>query len=166
MLNITHDTGKFLTALIEIKNARKILEIDTSNGYSTLWLANPCQRTGGHVITVELSDYKYMLAKENFEQSDLSSLINQVQGDAGRFLSKTHDASFDFIFLDSERSQYYSWWPDIKRVLNKGGVLVVDNAISHSEEIKTLRNIIDQDSEFTTSLVPVGKGEFLAVKHG
>lgn len=164
MLNITRDTGEFLAVLVQTKNARNILEIGTSNGYSTLWLADACQHTDGHITTVELSDFKIALAKTNFTEAGLGGRITQLQGDAGIVLAETPDASVDLLFLDSERSEYSGWWPDIKRVLKKHGLLVVDNATSHEEEMRPFVEIVTHDPNFNTSLVPVGNGEFLAVK--
>jgi hypothetical protein len=65
MLIITRDTGEFLSVLVQATSARRVLEIGTSNGYSTLWLASAAGATGGAVTTVELSDYKVGLARQN-----------------------------------------------------------------------------------------------------
>ncbi|WP_349618149.1 O-methyltransferase [Azotobacter salinestris] len=164
MLNITRDTGEFLSLLVRATAARSILEIGTSNGYSTLWLAQAAKATGGVVTTVEYAEYKFKLALENFSASGLSGAIQPVLDDAGRFLQSLHDASQDFIFLDSERIEYIGWWPDLKRVLRPGGLIVVDNALSHEEEMAPFVALVRSDHDFETSLVPVGKGEFLAVK--
>jgi len=166
MLNITRDTGELLSVLVRSMKAQRILEIGTSNGYSTLWLAEAAQATGGHVTTVEFSQFKVGLARANFERAGLHDLISQVAGDAGRVLAEGGDAAWDFLFLDSDRSQYLDWWKDLKRALRPGGLLVVDNATSHPHEMEQFTEAVRTDGEFTTSLVPVGKGEFLAVKAG
>jgi predicted O-methyltransferase YrrM len=164
MLNITRDTGEFLAVLVRATAARRILEIGTSNGYSTLWLASAAQATGGSVTTVELSDYKLALATKNFARAGLGLFITSIQDDAGRVLERTADSAFDFIFLDSERPEYPGWWPNIRRVLRPGGLLVVDNATSHPHEMAPFVALAQADPSFTTSLVPVGNGEFMAVK--
>jgi predicted O-methyltransferase YrrM len=164
MLNITRDTGEFLAVLIRATGARRILEIGTSNGYSTLWLANAAQAIGSSVTTVEFSDYKIALAKKNFARSGLASFITLIHDNAGRVLERSVDSSFDFIFLDSERPEYPGWWPDLRRVLRPGGLLVVDNATSHPQEMAPFMALVQADSSFTTSLVPIGNGEFMAVK--
>ena len=164
MLNITRDTGEFLSVLVQATAARRVLEIGTSNGYSTLWLANAARTTGGAVTTVELSDYKVGLARQNFSRSGLAASITLVQDDAGRVLERAVDASFDLVFLDAERPEYPGWWPHLKRVLRPGGLLVVDNATSHPEQMAPFVALVKADTDFTTSLVPVGNGEFLAVK--
>src|SRR5437762_10776533 len=73
MLNITRDTGEFLSVLVLAMDARRVLEIGTSNGYSTLWLADAARRIGGAVTTVEMSEFKIGMAKQNFVRSGLAS---------------------------------------------------------------------------------------------
>jgi len=164
MLNITRDTGEFLAVLVKAMNAKRVLEIGTSNGYSTLWLANAARAIGGAVTTVEKAELKVGMAKANFARSGLGSVISLVNDDAGDVLKRTPDGSVDLLFLDSERPEYPGWWPDLKRVLRPGGLLVVDNATSHAEQMAPLVALVTADPTFSTSLVPVGNGEFLAVK--
>lgn len=164
MLNITRNTGEFLAVLVRATLARRVLEIGTSNGYSTLWLARAARAIGGAVTTVELSEYKTGLARATFARSGLAGYISLVQGDAGRVLKRAADGAFDLVFLDSERPEYPGWWPDLRRALRPGGLLVVDNATSHQAEMAPFVALVSTDAEFATSLVPVGNGEFLAVK--
>ncbi len=164
MLNITRDTGEFLAVLVRATAARRVLEIGTSNGYSTLWLARAARGVGGTVTTVEHSSFKIDLAARNFARSGLAPYIVQVQDDAGHALSAHGDAAFDLIFLDSERPEYPGWWPDIRRVLRPGGLLVVDNATSHAQQMAPFVALVKADAGFVTSLVPVGNGEFLATR--
>jgi predicted O-methyltransferase YrrM len=164
MLNITRDTGEFLAVLVRAIRARFTLEIGTSNGYSTLWLAEAARTIGGHVTTVEASEFKTQLAARTFARSGLANLITQMQGKASQMLAETPDESFDFIFLDAERPEYSALWPDLRRVLRPGRLLVVDNATSHREELAAFVDLVQADPSFTTSVVPVGKGEFLALK--
>jgi predicted O-methyltransferase YrrM len=166
MLNITRDTGEFLAVLVKATDAKRVLEIGTSNGYSTLWLASAARAIAGSVTTVELSELKLGMASANFARSGLSAAISLIHDDAGQVLRRSPDASVDLIFLDSERPEYPGWWPDLKRVLRAGGLLVVDNATSHPEQMAPFIALVKADPEFTTSLVPVGNGEFLAVRAG
>ena len=164
MLNITRDTGEFLAVLVRATTARRVLEIGTSNGYSTLWLADAAKGIGGFVRTVEFAEDKIGLASANFARSGLSPFITLVHDDAGRFLQRSDQSGYDLIFLDSERSEYSGWWPQLRRVLRPGGLLIVDNATSHVEQMAPFVALVMADTEFATCLVPVGKGEFLAVK--
>src|SRR6266545_4583232 len=153
MLNITRDTGEFLVVLVRAMNARRVLEIGTSNGYSTLWLAHAARAIRGAVTTVEQAEYKVRLARETFARSGLGPQITLVHDDAGRVLQRSGAATFDLVFLDSERPEYPGWWPDLKRVLRPGGLLVVDNATSHPEQMAPFVALVAADAAFTTSLV-------------
>lgn len=164
MLNITRDTGELLVVLVKAMNAKRILEIGTSNGYSTLWLAGAARAIGGTVTTVELAELKVGMARSNFARAGFADVITLVHDDAGAVLRRSADASYDLVFLDSERPEYPGWWRDLRRVLRPGGLLVVDNATSHAEQMAPFVAIVSSDTGFSTSLVPIGNGEFLAVK--
>lgn len=166
MLNITRDTGEFLAVLVRATQARRILEIGTSNGYSTLWLAAAAQAVAGHVTTVELSAAKIALAERNFRRAGLAACITQARGDAGALLAASAESAFDLVFLDSERGEYPAWWPHIRRILRPGGLLVVDNATSHAAEMAPFIALVEADPAFTCCTVPVGNGEFMATKAG
>lgn len=165
MLNITPETGEFLSVLVRFGTARRVLEVGTSNGYSTLWLAEAAAAIDGHVTTLEFAEDKAAMARANFARSGLAEHITLVHGDAGQWLAQAADASIDLLFLDSDRGQYAGWWPQLRRVLCAGGLLVVDNATSHAEEMEPLRALLEADANFSTSLVPVGNGELLAVRN-
>ena len=164
MLNITRDTGEFLSVLVQATSARRVLELGTSDGYSMLWLASAAREIEGTVTSVELSDYKISLARENLARSGVASHVTLLHEDGTDVLERSPDGAFDLVFLDAERSEYSSWWPDLKRVLRPGGLLVVDNATSHAEEMAPFARLLRADASFTSSLVPVGNGELLAVK--
>ena len=164
MLNITRDTGEFLAVLVRAAAARRVLEIGTSNGYSTLWLAGAVREIGGSVTTVECAEYKIGLASATFARSGLSPFITLVHDEAGRFLQRSDQGAYDLIFLDAERQEYPGWWPELRRVLRQGGLLIVDNAMSHVEEMAPFAALIRADSHFETCVVPVGNGELLSVK--
>lgn len=158
LLNITRDTGELLSVLVQTRGAQAVLEIGTSNGYSTLWLAEAVRRLEGHVTTIELDEDKRVQAHDNFQRSGLAPWVTLLAGDAGELLPILPQGGYQLIFLDSDRQHYRAWWPQIRRLL------VVDNAISHRREMVEWMNEVGQDPAFATSLVPVGKGEWLVVR--
>ncbi|KLV43982.1 O-methyltransferase [Aeromonas caviae] len=164
MLNITRDTGELLAVLVQTRGADAVLEIGTSNGYSTLWLAEAVKRLGGRVTTIELDEGKRTMAAANFERAGLAPWIEQLAGEAGTLLPTLPTAGYQLIFLDSDRLHYQAWWPEIQRLLAPRGLLVVDNAISHEDEMREWMAQVRRDPDFLTSLVPVGKGEWLVVR--
>jgi len=164
MLNITPDTGPFLVLLIRALKVTRVLEIGTSNGYSTLWLAHAVEPLGGRVITVEISPFKVEIARRNFARAQMDSLITVEMTDAGDFFRKQPREKFDFLFLDSYRAEYPQWWPDIQTVLAPGALIVCDNAITHAHELKAFSDAVDKTAGYIISTVPVGHGQLLILK--
>jgi predicted O-methyltransferase YrrM len=164
MLNITPDTGEFLLVLVRAMKARRSLEIGTSNGYSTLWLAHAVEPLKGKVTTLEIAPHKAEMARANFERAGLAAYIDLQLGNAGDLMGRQAPASFDFIFLDTSREQYVPWWPTVDSILAPGGLIVADNAVSHAGEMEAFMQLVRRAPGFRTSLVPVGNGEFLALK--
>lgn len=164
MLNITRDTGELLAVLVQTRGADAVLEIGTSNGYSTLWLAEAVRRLDGRVTTIELDEGKRVMAAANFQRAGLGPWINQLAGEAGALLAELPTEGYQLIFLDSDRQHYRAWWPQIRRLLAPRGLLVVDNAISHRDEMVEWMSEVQRDPAFQSTLVPVGKGEWLVVR--
>jgi predicted O-methyltransferase YrrM len=163
MLNITHDTGVFLSMLIQAGRARSVLEIGTSNGYSTLWLADAVGESGV-VTTIEMATHKIEMAERNFERAGVAARIRQVTDEAGRFMATCRDAEYDFIFLDSDREQYVDWWSELRRILRPGSLIVVDNAVSHAHQMEQFAALVASTTGYMSSLCPIGNGELVILK--
>jgi len=163
MLNITHDTGVFLSMLIQASRSRSVLEVGTSNGYSTLWLADAVGESG-RVTTIEMATHKIELAERNFERAGIAARIQQVADEAGSFMAICRDAEYDFIFLDSDREQYVDWWSDLRRILRPGSLIVVDNAVSHAHQMEQFTALVASTTGYMSSLCPIGNGELVILK--
>ncbi|HFG1789384.1 TPA: O-methyltransferase [Vibrio cholerae] len=161
-LNITRDTGEFLSVLVKATGANRILEIGTSNGYSTIWLASALP-DDGKVYTIEANPQKIEEASLNFNQTHTSSKIVQLVGDATEVLPNVPE-SMDFIFLDADRKTYVSLADDLFNLLKTGGLLVCDNATSHADELEEFRAWVSSQHNLSVSLVPIGKGGLLVYK--
>lgn len=162
--NLETPSAEFIFILIRACRAKRVLEIGTSNGYSTLWLASAVQPLNGRVTTLDNSTRKAEMARQNIERAQLQSSIDFHLTDAGEFLKRSTAASFDFIFLDTDRELFVPWWPDLHRVLVPGGLLVADNAISHAQDMAPFKALVEQTPGFSTTIVPTGKGEFIVLK--
>ncbi len=165
LLNITHDTGVFLTLLVKATKAKNVLEIGTSNGYSTLWLAEAVGKDGT-VTTIEQAPHKLAMAERNFQRAGLVPRVRQIAGEAGEFMSSCHDGEYDLIFLDSDREQYVEWWPTLRRILADGCLIVVDNATSHAHQMADFTRLVEASDGYLSSLSPIGKGELVILKEG
>jgi predicted O-methyltransferase YrrM len=158
------DAGRLLWFLAQTSAARSIVEIGTSRGVSTLWLADAARSTGGHVLTVDVDRAAQDAAEESVRAAALAERVTFRQGDGGAMLAALEEGSVDLLFLDAERVEYPSWWPHPVRVLRPGGLLVADNATSHPEEIAPLRALMQADERLVTITVGVGKGELIALR--
>lgn len=162
-LNITPETGAFLAILLQESRPSNILEVGTSNGYSTIWLARTCASIGSNLVSLDSEVDKTAQANENLTQVGLIDSVELITMDAGTYLKDVEDRSFDFIFLDAARSHYVEWWSDIQRVLD-WGILVVDNAISHHQELHSFLELIRADPELDQVVLPIGKGQLVVTK--
>ncbi|MNZ41919.1 O-methyltransferase [Acinetobacter calcoaceticus] len=161
--NIEAESAKLLSQFIRMQQAKAILEIGTSTGYSTLWLAEAAQATGGQVTTVEIDAKRSAEAKRHVAELELSEIVQFWVGDAADYLKEAQE-TFDFILLDAERNAYENYWPDLKRLIKpKGGVLIIDNVISHAAEVKSFLELIKHDQNFMSSILPVGAGLCMVV---
>src|SRR5579863_6804721 len=82
MLNLEPETAQLLSILVRCSKAKRVLEIGTSNGYSTIWLAAAVAETGGRVVSVERSAEKQAMARANLERAGLSGYVQLKLGDA------------------------------------------------------------------------------------
>jgi len=158
------DAGRLVWFVAQALPARSIVEIGTSRGVSTLWLADAARSVGGHVLTVDVDPDAQDAARVSLEAAGLLDQVTFRGGDGGAVLADLPDGSVDLLFLDAERAEYPSWWPHPMRVLRPGGLLVADNATSHAEEIAPLRDLIQSDDGMVMITVAVGKGELMALR--
>ena len=161
--NIEAESAKLLGMLVRTQQSKQILEIGTSTGYSTLWLAEAAKSVGGKVQTLEINAFRSAQAKKYAEEFGLESFIDFWVGDASDYLAQATE-SYDLILLDAERGCYVSYWNDLKRLLQfSGNTLIVDNVISHAAEVKDFLELIKADENYMSTVLPVGAGLCLVV---
>ena len=156
------ETAELLAVLVRATGARRLLELGTSIGYSTIWLADAAEAVGGTLVSVELDPERSATARANLERAELTADLRV--GDAGEALRGSGDESWDLIFLDAERPAYAGYWPDVLRTLAPGGLVAVDNVISHADQVEEILAIMAAEPAVTSTQVPIGAGLQLAVK--
>jgi predicted O-methyltransferase YrrM len=161
--NLEPATAELLAVVVRAMRGRRILELGTSNGYSTLWLADAAETTGGRVVSVDIDAARTGLARENLRGAGLEERVELRTEDAALTLGRSPDAAWDLVFLDAERPAYPGYVPDLIRVLAPGGVLAVDNVCSHAHELVEFTSLIEAERTLTQAVVPVGAGLRLAV---
>ena len=161
--NLEPETAKLLGVLIRATEARRVLEIGTSNGYSTLWLADAVEANNGHVLSLEIDPQRTAQARVNLERAGLAERVEcRTQGAAQALAEQPPDA-WQFVFLDAERPQYATFWAKMIETIAPGGLLAIDNATSHPSELTEVQALIAADDRLLSSLVPIGAGLLLVV---
>jgi predicted O-methyltransferase YrrM len=162
--NVEPPTAELLGVLIRATGARRILELGTSNGYSTIWLADAAEATGGRVVSCDLDPARTELARANLGSAGLADRVELRVEDAAVALANSDDGAWEFIFLDAERRLYNDYVRDLVRTLAPAGALAVDNVVSHEHELVDFTELIEAEPAFTQTVVPVGAGLRLAVR--
>jgi predicted O-methyltransferase YrrM len=162
--NLEPDTAALLALIVRATGARRVLEIGTSNGYSTLWLADAVRATGGHIVSIELDPDRSAQAARNLARGGVTKFAEVLVQDARDTLRQSADDAWDLVFLDAERPAYVSYWPDLVRALRPGGLLAVDNVTSHADDVADFRALVEADESMTEAVAPTGAGLLLAVR--
>lgn len=162
--NLEPDTAALLAVIVRATGARKLLELGTSNGYSTLWLADAVRAVGGSLVSVEIDPERSSEAARNLDRAGLRAAVELRVQDAADALKQSPDAEWDMIFLDAERPAYTGYWADIVRVLRPGGLLAVDNVLSHADQVADFRALVAADPRVSEAVAPTGAGALLVVR--
>jgi len=163
MLNITHDTGRLLWILVRAMGATRILEVGTSNAFSTIWLGDAARSTGGRVTTLEIDADKIDLARSNLATAGLEETVQIIHGAAADTLASL-PGPFDIIFLDADRPGYLAYLELAVPKLRRGGLLIADNATSHAHELTDYLGRVKSHPQLFAVTVPIGNGEEIALK--
>ena len=176
---VSPDTGALLHTLARACGARRILEIGTAIGYSTLWMASALP-ADGVLVTMEYDAARASRARDHFAAAGVADRVSVIVGDATRFLHKVA-GPFDFIFQDSDKQLYEPMLDRLIELLGPGGLLVADNILwngevipgyvankKYSEEdtsaIVSFSKRLAGDSRLYTSFLQVGDGVSVSVK--
>jgi predicted O-methyltransferase YrrM len=161
--NLEPESAGLLALLVIAKAPRRVLELGTSNGYSTLWLGDACEQVGAELVSVDVDADRQAEAAEHLREARLDRVALRIQ-DGGALLRGSPDGAWDLVFLDAERDAYAGWWPELRRTLAPGGLLAIDNVLSHAAEVAEVLAIIAADDAVESTVVPVGAGLRLVVR--
>lgn len=128
---IRRETQSFLRMQLAAKQPRRILEVGTAIGFSTLLMCEYSPRDC-QIKTIENYGPHIAAAKENFRKYDCQRKIHLLQGDASELLPEMDDV-FELIFMDAAKGQYIRWLPHAVRLLAPGGILLSDNVLQEGE---------------------------------
>lgn len=156
---IPPEVGKFIALLAAAAPDGRCIEIGTSAGYSTLWLALACRATGRKVTTFEILDGKVELARSTFVAAGVADIVELIHGDALEHLPGCQKIAF--CFLDGEKEIYGRCYETIVPRMVQGGILIADNAINHQATLQPMLDQALRDDRVDALVVPIGKGELI-----
>jgi predicted O-methyltransferase YrrM len=119
--------GKILWTMVNIKNAKRILELGTATGYSAIWIAKALSETKGELTSVEWDAELAQRARENIQKANVGCDVKVISRDAKSLLLEFEENHFDMIFQDIEKEMYLELLGECARVLKPGGLIVFDN---------------------------------------
>jgi len=166
LLPVGFDAGRLLHALVLARKPRRILEIGTSYGYSTLFLADAAKEIGGMVITLELADYKQDFAREQLAEAGLVDAVDFRCGDALELIA-ADPGPFDFVLLDLWKELYLPCFEAFYPKLSEEALVASDNMVEpefEREKVRRYREAVRGKPDLQTMLLPVGSGIELTVK--
>ena len=176
MLAITKETGEFFNILLKTSKAKRLLEVGTSTGYSTLWFADALlenEKNNCNIITVEENPKKINRAKKNFQEAGVSNIIEIKQGKAINVLKELSNnisddlQKFDFIFLDADKENMIEYFETVLPLVKPGGIIAADNILypeRFRKDMKKYSEFVSGKPNVQSVTVPIGNGEEISFK--
>ncbi len=167
MLAITYETGVFFSVLLKAIEARRILEVGTSVGFSTLWFAEAIgKHHGARIITIEMNPQKIEQALKNFKEARVDKMIEIKRGIALELLHRVK-GKFDFVFLDADKENIIRYFDIVLPMVRTGGVIAADNMLypGHFQPaMKKYARHVRTKPNTQSVTVPIGMGEEITIK--
>lgn len=166
------ETAKFLEFMVSMNKPKKILELGTAIGYSSILMAKTLNKNV-EITTIERDSTMIGLAHNNLENHGFDDCIKILEGDCLEILESL-DESYDLIFMDAGKGHYNHFLPHCLRVLNKGGIIIADNVLFRGmvaskelvqrrkitivKRMRTYLDMVSQDDNLITTVLPMGDG--------
>ena len=157
LLNLESATAEVVALLLLIAGVRNLLEIGTSNGYSTIWLASTIGPRGGRVTSIDRDTGKHAMARQNLATVDLLHYVDLVLGDATEIAARL-PGPFDCVFFDADRVSAPKQLDLLLPKLSLPALLLADNAKSHPDQIAGYLARLEVIEGISHTIIPVGKG--------
>jgi len=172
MLAITKETGELVNMILRLKNAKNMLEVGMSTGYSTIWCAEAISEQSGKIITIEKNPNKIKRAKENFQKAGVTDTITIKEGLAMQVLTELslqqrYKDFFDFVLIDADKENVKEYFDLIFPMVSVGGVIVTDNMLypeKFRQDMKKFSDYLRKNPKLRTITSPIGNGEEITIK--
>jgi predicted O-methyltransferase YrrM len=159
--NVERETGHWLALIVRTMNAPQVLEIGSSNGVSTIWLAAAARQNGGRVTGTEILPDRAMEANGNLAAAGLDAVARVVAGDARTTVTGL-PGSFDVVFIDAEKDDYVDHLEAVVDRVRIGGLILADNVISH--DVSAYQAAVRARGDLETVTIPINRGVEFTLK--
>lgn len=160
LLPVGPETGRLMSDLIRATRAQLVVEVGSSYGYSTLWLADAAREVGGRVVSLEIHPGKIAAASATLASAGLSDIVEFIEGDAVASLESL-EGPVDFALIDLWKDLYIPCFGRLAGKLSPGALIVADNITfppDNAENAAAYRAHIRTDARFESLLLPIGAG--------
>ena len=149
--NVPYQDGQVLYGLIVKNHYQKALEIGTSTGHSSIWMAWALSKTGGRLVTLEIDESRHKKALQNFQKAGVADFIDARLADAHQ-LVKMLPGPFDFVFSDADKEWYTQYFKDVEPKLVKGGCFTAHNVVNADGGAKEFLDYIRRLPNYQTTI--------------
>jgi len=151
--SVPRKDGELLHVLVKATQARNVLEIGTSHGYSAIWMGLALEETGGRLTTIEIDRARHDLARKHLGEANLAQRATLIRGDAHAEVPKL-DGPFDFVFLDADKEGQVDYFHALHpRKLAPGAILAAHNAIRQAGAMREYLALVRNHRDFDTVTV-------------
>jgi caffeoyl-CoA O-methyltransferase len=152
-MNVPLNDGKILYDLIVKNNYQNAVEIGTSTGHSTIWIAWALSKTGGKLITIEIDKNRWLKAKANFKKAGVEKYIDARLADAHEIVPALQ-GTYDFVFSDADKYWYKNYFISMDPKMEIGGCFTAHNTAMRGSGISDFLEHIESISHFNTTHAP------------
>ena len=149
MWNITQAEGRLLRILTAAAGAKHVVEIGTSNGYSTIWFCLALRTTGGKITTYEIDPYSIETADKNFKRAGISHLVTIVEGDAHKTVARLTEP-IDILYIDADKAGYFDYFTKLLPLVRPGGLILAHNTTDLASEMQDYLKAVTNNPELET----------------
>ena len=168
---VSDEVGRFLNLQARLIHAKKIIEIGSSIGYSSLFFGEAMTHTGGKLYTIESHKERSEMARAHIEEAGLQEVIHLIRGHAPEHIpledpdtKESFAGTLDMVFLDCIKKHYMDCIKVVEPVLRSGGLIIADNVVSHGDAMEDFLNYMENSEAFVSTVIPLGTGLLLAQK--
>ena len=169
--NLDRNCANFLNILIKLKEAKNVLEIGTSNGYSGIWILEALQKTKGKLTTIEFWEKRQSVARENFKscypnvkvEPKIGSAIVVLE-DLLEEINNDKREKFDFVFIDANKKEYIKYFELVDKMLQDNGIIVADNILSHYKKVEDYVKTLLNHHDYQSQILEMGTGMMYSIK--